>query len=163
MGHRGKGLVDKLLGEFVVEQYLTLLVLSTNELQRVLAHSVWQSGRHDAATHTLAVTHDSRFGLLAQIAHKVYTKENGAQLVQNTLQLMQEHLTNRSVVNQRIHHIQVALANLLIHFHICFAALQCHTRCFEQLVGDATQGTHHDNAIITLLTDDVLYLTNTFY
>jgi hypothetical protein len=35
--------------------------------------------------------------------------------------------------------------------------------CFEQLVGNTSQGTDYHNAVIGLLTNDVLYLTNTVY
>ena len=76
---------------------------------------------------------------------------------------MAQHLAGYCVGDQGIDHIHMALANGLIYFHILFAFCQCQARCFQQLVGYSAQCANHHNAIICLLTDDMLYLTNTLY
>jgi hypothetical protein len=71
---------------------------------------------------------------------------------------VQKHLTDRAILYERVDHVNMALADLLVDGHIFLVGVQSHVSGLEQEVGYATKGTNYNDAIIRLLADDALYL-----
>ena len=111
----------------------------------------------------LAIAHDSGLRLRAQVVNKEHTIIYRAQLLKEVIEPGKQGCSCLLMKDNGLYHIMVALLHGFKLIFPCLIAIEGLLRSGNQLVGDTSQCTHHDNDLFLFSLYDTLQAEDAFY
>ena len=151
-----KLLLDERATEFAVEHIFAVFLFGLDKVARVHSFGPFDEVGHDMAAQPLAVADDGRLGLRTEVADEKDTIQDGAQLLEESVEGLEQHLLASVTTDDRLHHLVVSLHHGFQFGAVGIVAGKCQFGCGYQPIGDASQGTHYDNHLFGLCLNDLL-------